>query len=136
MRTKSQGAAGGGNRVALSNLFMLVISEVALAAYAAISHRFRRWRIRQLLAALNAHQLRDIGLPHPDVWGGRLGKILAERGKADLTCRTLPAAGPGPPKQGAMRRTALAERGHGRIYDFSKSALHVQRKTRPTHRCH
>lgn len=122
------------NRPARASPFVLLVLEIGLAAYAAISRWFRRWRTRQLLAALEYHQLRDIGLTHPDIWSGRLGEIMAERDRAGLTCRTLPDAGPRTLDPGILRRAAVAELRDCRINDLSEIARKARCKARPAHK--
>ena len=62
--------------------------DAVVAAYTAVSRWFDRRRNRQVLAALNNHQLRDIGLTRADIsnWSGELSAVLGKPA-GDIGCR-------------------------------------------------
>jgi uncharacterized protein YjiS (DUF1127 family) len=68
----------------LIQILCLILRAVPAAGKALI-RRFRRWRTQRLLAALDKHRLRDIGLSQQDVanWRGRLRAALDD--DADAT---------------------------------------------------
>lgn len=78
-------------------LFDYPVLDRAIAAagtaYAAIARRWKRWRCRRSLAALDDRQLADIGVSRDDIanWSGRLRDIHQPRRRtlADLDASRL-----------------------------------------------
>ena len=89
--------------------------DSAAVAYAAVGRWMRRWRSRQMLAALDDHQLRDIGVSRADIaiWGGRLSAGTNSHDGAAI-----------------IRRRALADLDEARLSDLSESGLRAWREAR------
>ena len=94
---------------------VLLAIDGLLAAHAAINRWFKRWRTRQLLAALDKHQLRDIGLTRADVssWSGRLRTVLGK-----------------PADVGDISRRALADLDDSELGNLSDLGRQVRRDVR------
>jgi uncharacterized protein YjiS (DUF1127 family) len=94
---------------------VLLAVDRLLAAQAAVRRWFTRWRTRQLLAALDREQLRDIGITRTDIasWGGRLGAILASQD---------------------MQLRALADLRDDQLHNLSEAGLKLRREARRMHR--
>lgn len=97
---------------------LCLVMDAGFAAHAAVSLWFKRWRSRQVLAALDNHQLRDIGLTRADVssWSGRLSTMLGKR--ADV---------------GDIRRRALADLDDSQRSNLSETGLRAWREARREH---
>jgi uncharacterized protein YjiS (DUF1127 family) len=91
------------------------IIDAAAAAYVRLNLWQRRRQSRQVLAALDPHQLRDIGISHADIagWSGRLSAGLGRPANADDLCRR-----------------ALASLPDDRLCDLSESGRRIRRQAR------
>ena len=107
LRTTRQATA----RADFARLTRLI--EHAAGVYAAVSRWITRWRSRQMLAALDNHQLRDIGVSRADIatWGGRLSADTKSHDGA-----------------GIIQRRALAELDEARLSDLSEAGLRAWRE--------
>lgn len=87
---------------------LLLVMDVVLTGHAAVRRGLERWRTRQALADLDAHQLRDIGVTRTQAlresrrwWPGR-----------------------------DMSRRALAELGDCQLSNLSETGLRIRREAR------
>lgn len=94
---------------------LCMVMDAGFATHAAVSLWFKRCRSRQILAALDNHQLRDIGLTRADVssWSGRLSTVLGK-----------------PADVGDIRRRALADLDDSQLCNLSEAGLRLRREAR------
>ncbi len=99
-------------------VFLRRAIEAGLAARAALGLWLKRRRSRQVLAALDNHQLRDIGLTRADIanWSGRLAAVVGRCADA-----------------GKIQRRALADLDESRLSDLSEAGLRAWREARREH---
>lgn len=94
---------------------ILLLVDGLVAAHAAVRRWWDRRRTRQTLAALDGHQLRDIGITRADIsgWSGRLSTVLGKHaGVRDIS------------------RRALADLDDSELSNLSDLGRHVRRETR------
>lgn len=94
---------------------ILLLIDGAVAVHAAVRRWLERRRTRQALAALDAHQLRDIGLTRADIagWSGRLSSVLGK-----------------PAEAGGISRRALAGLDASQLSNLSDAGLRLRREAR------
>jgi uncharacterized protein YjiS (DUF1127 family) len=111
---------------------VLFVMDGVLAAHAAIGRWFDRRRTRQVLAALDDHQLRDIGVTRADVpsASGQLGAVLARRADGTRVGGTLPKARRWWSLGRDVNRRALAELDDSQLSNLSDAGLQVRREAR------
>ena len=100
---------GGG---AVRDRLLAVLTGVAKTTGSRLSRWIRRSRARQVLSALDEHQLRDVGLltAGDDNWNERLDRLIGPRLDA-----------------GTIQRRALADLGESRLCDLSESGARAWR---------
>jgi uncharacterized protein YjiS (DUF1127 family) len=97
---------------------VLLLIDGLLAVHAAVRRWFKRRRTRQILAALDAHQLRDIGLTRADIasCSRRLSTVLTKRAEVR-----------------DIGRRALADLDDSQLSNLSEAGLKLRREARREH---
>ena len=97
---------------------ILLLIDGLLAVHAAVRRWFERRRTRQTLAALDAHQLRDIGINRADIssWSEKLSTVLAKRAEVR-----------------DIRQRALANLDDSQLSNLSDAGLRLRREARREH---